>query len=149
MVEVLLNQIFTVEDLQHWPQNPCKLSVCDCVFGFQKTKASILPYILKFSLWINFHVFRELVCICENKNHENLCLRTRHGTYFRKLEPQKFHGASFLWFCEITFLWNCQRIRTVLPCTYQRCILCCSLLHVHLQAEVVETMAAITGHGPR
>ncbi len=30
----------------------------------------IIPYTLKFSRWINFRVFRELVCIRENKNRK-------------------------------------------------------------------------------
>ncbi len=41
---------FTVEDLQHWRHDPCKLSACDCVFGFEKMKASILPYMKVFSV---------------------------------------------------------------------------------------------------
>ncbi len=42
-----------------------------------------VPYTLKFSRWINFRVFRELVCIRENKNRKNYTyvgLRTRHAT---------------------------------------------------------------------
>ncbi len=48
---------------------------------------SELPCLLKFSWWIHFRVFRELVRIYENKNLDNLvpakiqCVYTVHMTY--------------------------------------------------------------------
>ncbi len=60
-------------------------------------KSSCLPYTLKFSRWINFHVFCELVKtklrkIISNWSENEAC------TYSRKLKPRHFAESAFSWF---------------------------------------------------
>ncbi len=56
----------------------CRTQDNDCCKSAQRSNQQCIaahngmPYTLKCSWWIKFRIFHELVCICENKNDENV-----------------------------------------------------------------------------
>ncbi len=112
-----------------WPNLGCSRFACRSTWheGTQCLNATKwIPYTLKFSRWINFRVFRELVCICENKNRKKFrTLVWEQGTLRSR---ENFAEPGFSRFREIKSPRKFQRIRYITNLCVRSDLLCHSAI---------------------